>query len=178
MTARQIVSVTVPAPAIEAALTNQGGESSATVAVIRRSYPFSNDWRRGCWVSRPTGKPDRDYVYAAEFLRGRPDKASGMLRYSLQDLGGPGWIVYKDSRRVRGLVYCDELEYADYGEVVDARDILRVVTADELWQGRRCGGCGLGVVLGDEVRCVKCGHEVDERERIAAGARDELEVPF
>lgn len=108
-------------------------------------FPFANDWRKGCWVARPTGKADRDFAYGRDFLTGDPHRGSGMVRYTLGDLGGPGWIVACDKRGVRSLVLVRDLEYIDFGEVTPL-DVLRVVRADS-WEGRRCPACSVGVVL-------------------------------
>jgi hypothetical protein len=140
-------------------------------------YPFANDWRKGCWVARPTGKADRDFAYAREFLTGSPHRGSGMVRYTLGDLGGPGWIVACDKRGVRSLILVRDVEYIDYGEVTP-KDVLRVVRADS-WEGRRCPACSVGVVLeGDEGglcvnrRCEsdRAESEADKAAAVAAAA--------
>lgn len=135
-----------------------------------RAYPFVNDWRKRCWVARPTGKADRDYVYAREFLRGRPNKSEGTLSYTLDDLGGPGWIVAKDARGRRALVELGELEWVDHGDVAPA-DVLRVVRAGS-WDGARCPECEYGAVIDGETICPACETDQAESDR----ARAELDA--
>lgn len=135
---------------------------------MMREFPLVNDWRRGCWVARPTGEPDSTYVYAREFCTGTPHKASGMVRYSLEDLGGPGWVVVKDAYRVRQLVRVTELGWELMGDL-PAWDILAVVQAGE-WDGRRCSSCGVSAVVdGGSDPCSRCQREAADSERAAAG---------
>ncbi len=127
-----------------------------------KEYPFVNDWAKGCWVGRPNGKADRDYVYQREFVRGATHKATGMVRYTLEDLGGQGWVVACDRRRIRSLIRLDELQWEDTGET-SPKDVLRVVQ-DVSWDGGRCDNCQIGVVLEDETRCVACERETSDQK--------------
>jgi len=128
------------------------------------AYPFVNDWARGCWVGRPNGKADRDYTYQREFMRGTPHKATGMVRYTLEDLGGEGWIVAKDRRRIRSLVRLEALTWTDHGETSPA-DVLRVVKAGS-WDGSRCSRCELGVVIEGEAQCAMCSRDDEDRKKV------------
>lgn len=129
-------------------------------------YPYVNDWRRGCWVARPNGKADRDYVYDRVFLRGTPVKADGVVRYSLGALGGRGWVVAKGSRG-RELVFCDELEWFSFGEV-RAADILEIVRGARSWDGSKCPTCGVGALFESAGLCRPCLEDLEDLERSAA----------
>ena len=146
-----------------------------------QSFPLVNDWRRGCWVARPTGKADRAYVYDREFCRGTPHKASGMVRYTLADLGGPGWVVAKTAYGVRRVVEVTDLGWVDHGEL-PAFSILEVVQAGD-WDGARCDGgspdCRQPAVFEPEGVCDTCERESGDRVRVAAErAGKAAEVPF
>ena len=127
------------------------------------AYPFVNDWARGCWVGRPNGKADRAYVYQRDFMRGTPHKATGMVRYTLEDLGGEGWVVAKDRRGIRSLVRLEVLTWTDEGETTPA-DVLRVVRADS-WDGGRCERCQIGVIVAGEVQCAACSRDDEDRKQ-------------
>ena len=123
------------------------------------------------------GKADRDYVYQREFMKGTTHKATGMVRYTLEDLGGEGWIVAKDRRRIRSLVRLEVLTWTDEGETSPS-DVLRVVKADS-WDGGRCPRCELGVILEGESQCALCSRDDEDRERVASESVDMPEVePF
>lgn len=142
-----------------------------------RPFPFVNDWRRGCWVARPTGKGDAAFVFGREFCTGTPHKASGMVRYTLADLGGPGWIVAKDAYRVRHLVRVTEIGWELMGEL-PARDILAVVQAGE-WDGTRCTDCGVSAIVDPDAGPVCAPCQIDANRAATRGADiDPEEVPF
>lgn len=107
--------------------------------MIEREYPLVNTWGAGSYVARVPGKRDREWGFVREFVRGVPDKANGLLRYSLADLGGPGWAIARDRRRVTILLELGELSYRDHGEV-DNGDVLRVIKARGSWDGAKCDG--------------------------------------
>jgi hypothetical protein len=128
-------------------------------------------------VARVTGKADRDYGFAREFVRGVADKANGLLRYSLEDLGGPGWAVARDRRRVTVLLELRELTYFEHGELATA-DVLRVVKAAGSWDGATCSDHGRPRAILEGV-CSVCEEDRADRERIAAEtATAPEEVPF
>lgn len=158
--------------------TTTPAEPDTRPAPFLRPFPLVNDWRRGCWVARPTGKPDTAYVYAREFVTGAPHKATGMVRYSLEDLGGPGWVVACDAYRVRSLIRVTEIGWEVIGELA-ARHILDVVQAGE-WNGDRCLACGIAPIWDDHATCAECERE-QERTTKAAAHLDTIapeEVPF
>lgn len=140
-------------------------ETTTTTGTVSRPFPFVNDWRRGCWVARPTGKPDQAFVYDREFVTGTPHKASGMVRYTLDDLGGPGWIVAKDAYRVRHLVRVTEVGWELMGEL-PARHILAVVQNGE-WDGTRCAECHQAPVFAAEP-CPECQRDRTRADKAAA----------
>ena len=143
--------------------------------MIERNYPVVNDWRKGVWAARPTGKADRDYVYAREWLSGTPDKTTGTLRYTLADCGGPGWIVVRDGRGTRSLLELGELTYLDHGEVPPV-DVLAIVRAGS-WDGAKCADHDRALV--DNRECPDCqtDQENDER-RLAYAATAPADDPF
>ncbi len=132
-------------------------------------YPFVNDWRKGCGVFRPTGEEDRQWTYASEYVAGTPHRGTGMVRYSLEDLGGPGWVVVQGLAG-RSLVELGQLEWVDHGEVSPV-DVLKVVKAGK-WNGQRheCGAVLLEGICG--------GCEADAARVAAERATMPDEVPF
>lgn len=145
-----------------------------------RPYPFVNPWRRGCWVARPTGDDHPKFVYEREFVTGTPHRSSGMVRYSLEDLGGPGWVVACDGH-ARELVRVSEIGWEVVARDLRAADILAVVRAGE-WDGTLCGDCGAVPITDADVgpTCWECSQE---RRRAANEANtppitNPEEVPF
>lgn len=145
-----------------------------------RPFPFVNPWRRGCWVARPTGDEHPRYGYAREFCTGVTHKASGMVRYSLEDLGGPGWVVACDGH-TRELVRVTAVGWEVVARDLRAADILAVVRNG--WDGATwCGDCGAVPITTADVgsTCWECSRE---RRRAANEANtppitDPAEVPF
>lgn len=131
---------------------------------IEREYPLVNTWGGGSYVARVTGKRDREYGFARDFVRGSPDKANGLLRYSLAELGGPGWAVARDRRRVTVLLELGELSYIDHGEVATG-DVLEVVKAAS-WDGGKCADHPRRVLL-EGRPCGDCEREELEEEETA-----------
>ena len=139
-------------------------------------YPFTNLWRKGSWVGRPNGKADRDYTYQRDFCNGTPDKASGTLRYTLADLGGPGWVVARDPiRGTRNLIELRELEWVEHPEVPPA-DVLAVVRAGS-WDGTVCDTHGRAIIADRECADCDTDQETDERRLAYAAAAPTVE-PF
>ena len=140
-------------------------------------YPFVNAWRKGSWVARPTGKSDRDYVYGRDFCQGKPDKATGTLRYTLADLGGTGWVVARDPiRGTRNLIELRELEWVEHPEV-PASDILEVVHAGQpvtpgAWTGEVCADHQRALI--GETPCPDCeaDQEREARRELVGAAPD------
>ena len=122
-----------------------------------RAFPFTNDWRRGCWVGRVTG-PHPKFGFDREFLRGTPVKSRGTVEYSFADLGGaPAWIVSKDRVERRTIVAVDESGWVDYGPLLTFQ-VLEVFEAgapgsEGSWAGRTCDAIYVDSETGDDATC-------------------------